>query len=1732
MCRIDAAAEHVCRGKDQPVTFKSVFVTLACVACASAPAFCADRPNIVFIMADDLGLGDIGILNQNARAAQGLPSFATPNIDSIAQNGVRFNHMYAGAPNCSPSRAVLLTGFHEGHTMFDNATLDVDIRPGQQDATWGQVLQQAGYATGMFGKWHLGGVTGNLTSIRTPSALPTQKGFETAYGPMTGHYRLAFHWESDGQGGMRQVAVPGEPTWTGSGAKVVYGDTMVANRAVDFIRSKAQTSQPFAAYIPFMAPHIPLDQVPKNHPYANAMQSDGTPWPQAQRDYAGMMWLLDQQVGQVLQAIDDPNNDGNTADSVANNTLVIFTSDNGALAPGTASGFNPLYFNSNLSEQGYKSMAWEGGMHTPFFARWTGTIAPGSQNNAVASFADIMPTFAELAGQDTPLGIDGTSILSDLTGGPPSAQRDPLFFVQKYQIGAANPGGWTVRVGDWKLIKRRPSDVFPVFTTTTYRLFNVANDPGELVNLSNLRPDIVAALEALGIAEGGDREPLGPAVDSPTLTENKNTYFTQYKTWAPQGGSSDFFSAANWSGGTQREQPATPEANNWNTGPADNWLATMSNAGPTARQVTLAADANVLALELAGPGAEMRLVVPAGRKLTARNGLRISAGGAVTLHNGELNTNRDVDIRAGGKLAAQGTINGQQALFAGIPEFANLRLFEPKVINGGELTIGDGATAGVLTILGDYQQKPSGSLRIDLFASSGGAGTAFDQLAVQRTAKLAGLLDVSVSPGTWQPQLGDMFQILTAAGGLTGTFSTTAMPPLTPGWGWDVLYSPTAVTLKVIELTPQNLTIAAGEPMGNSVTLAAGQTLGLSGFLRIGKGASHGDLTIGAGAAVTVAGMTTIDPGGVLNLTGGSLTTGGVTNTGGAILWQSGAIHVTGPLPVAAAQGLGANVAVGDQQTLEVDGLLAVDGGILTITPGGQVHADGGVEIGAAGLFTLDGGTLATSQLHTAAGGVFNWNAGAIQWGDNLSIAPAGPLGAAVTLAANQSLSVAGVADVAAGGTLKLSGGQLNAATLALNGGTFEAHDLAGVPALEFNAGLIKLTADAALAGNGPLGPNVWLGSGRTLEVVGALAVGAAAHPTTLVISTGGAVTAAGATTIRADSTLVLDGGTLTTAALLGEAGATFGWNTGTLHLTGNLDAAPTGNLGNVVTLGAGQTLQVDGATNVAADGAIHLAGGKLSTAALNIAPGGAFDWQVGQLNFTGNQTVSASGVVGSALGGLSIGVARHLSIAGTATLNSPLAINGGTFSAGQVVHPELLNFSTGTFNLTGSDLLVGSGGLFGATLAVASTATIHVSQATLVAGGAIVTIADGGNLSSQSLVNNGDILLQGPTALVAGGTLTNAGALRGDGRVAGAIVNQASGAISVDGGKRLNLLGPTLDNAGHVTLVGSAGSPAILTVDGAATNAAGSGLISAANGKLWFNGGLTNSGTLAVTTGDAHVYGAIDNTTTGQVVVTGGATVTFYGNIHQDGTLQVSKSGSTKSVAVFLGTVTGAGGASGAGDIFYEGVFNPGNSPARVTYSNDVFFGAASQLGIELGGTVAGSGYDQLAVSGALMLGGTLNVSLWDEFLPAAGQTFTLATATGGITGDFTAVVLPHIAGLTWSLDRTTTSLVLRLGSATGDFNGDGRVNGNDFLAWQRGLGRANPTVADGDANGDGHVDAADLAYWKGAFGNGGGATAAAQGVPEPTALGLAAAALATAGIRRRRRSPGAAAYRSRRRQ
>jgi hypothetical protein len=387
-------------------------------------------------------------------------------------------------------------------------------------------------------------------------------------------------------------------------------------------------------------------------------------------------------------------------------------------------------------------------------------------------------------------------------------------------------------------------------------------------------------------------------------------------------------------------------------------------------------------------------------------------------------------------------------------------------------------------------------------------------------------------------------------------------------------------------------------------------------------------------------------------------------------------------------------------------------------------------------------------------------------------------------------------------------------------------------------------------------------------------------------------------------------------------------------------------------------------------------------------------------------------------------------------------------------------------------------------------------------------------------LENQGTITLGGAGArLSSSNQIVNTGRINGAGSVFGAVSNQDGGQVHVESGRRLHFLG-NVDNTATLLATGSTVSAAELAFSGLVTNHFG-GQLTASHATVRFDGGVDNRGRLFFSGGNSQVFGNIENT--GQIDVGEVATATFHGNLIHNGTLRVNVLDGVPSTAVFLGDVTGSGDAVGGGDVVFEGRVSPGNSVDTMAFQTNVEFGASSTLAMELGG-LAGIDSDQFLVDGRASLGGTLFVDLINDFVPTVGENFTLMLSTQGITGTFDQVILPEVPGIDWQLNYSLLTVMLKAiegpPAMQADFDSDGDVDGHDFLAWQRGLGKTNAQLSDGDANADGVVDGADLAAWRSAFGSQ-SAAAAVQAVPEPATASLAIAAVApfaAARLRRRR--------------
>jgi len=422
-----------------------------------------DRPNIVFIMADDLGYGDLGCYGQKF--------IETPNIDRLAGEGIRFTQAYAGAAVCAPSRGVLMTGMHNGHCAVRDNVPHYPSYLQESDVTMAEVLKQAGYRCGGIGKWSLGdpGTAGR----------PTNQGFDGWLGYLNqdrAHYYYPEYLD-DGDGRME---LPGNPE-----SKAHYSPDLMTERVLDFIRESKD--QPFFLYAAYTLPHFSApDEDPTRFPVPSDAPYSDKPWSQTEKNYAAMVTMLDRDVGRIVGLVRDLG--------LAENTLVVFTSDNGAWKPA------PKKFNSSGPLRGFKRDLYEGGIRIPFIARWPGMIPGNRVSDEIITFWDMLPTFAELAGADAPEHIDGRSVVGALKGGAVAQPHDYLYWdyghCRRYYDQA-------VRMGNWKAVR--------LGKETAIQLYDLEADPGEQHNVAGQHPEIVGRIKRImqTAATPSKRYPVG-----------------------------------------------------------------------------------------------------------------------------------------------------------------------------------------------------------------------------------------------------------------------------------------------------------------------------------------------------------------------------------------------------------------------------------------------------------------------------------------------------------------------------------------------------------------------------------------------------------------------------------------------------------------------------------------------------------------------------------------------------------------------------------------------------------------------------------------------------------------------------------------------------------------------------------------------------------------------------------------------------------------------------------------------------------------------------------------------------------------------------------------------------------------------------------------------------------------------------------------------------------------------
>ena len=423
------------------------------------------KPSIIFILADDLGYGDLGCYGQT--------KIKTPNLDRLAAEGMCFTNFYAGSTVCAPSRCALMTGLHTGHAFIrGNATLA--LRP--QDLTVAEVLQQAGYRTGLIGKWGLG--EPNTTG------LPEKKGFDEFLGYLDqvhAHDYYTDHlWRYDPPTSAKPgyVGQMGFPENEG-GKKGLYMDDVFTTSALNFLRIRKPEPlnkyRPFFLYLAYTIPHANNEEgqrtgngmeVPSDAPYSDQ------PWPATEKNKAAMITRLDGYVGQLLDKLKELKID--------DSTVVFFSSDNG---PHKEGGVDPKFFQSAGPLRGIKRDLYEGGIRVPLIVRWPGKIKPGVVSGEVGAFWDFLPTAAEIAQTNVTRQFDGLSLLPALLGKPQTNQHDFLYW-EFHERGFQQ----AVRMGDWKAV--RPQAGAPI------ELYNLSTDLGEKQNVAAQNPEVVAKIEA------------------------------------------------------------------------------------------------------------------------------------------------------------------------------------------------------------------------------------------------------------------------------------------------------------------------------------------------------------------------------------------------------------------------------------------------------------------------------------------------------------------------------------------------------------------------------------------------------------------------------------------------------------------------------------------------------------------------------------------------------------------------------------------------------------------------------------------------------------------------------------------------------------------------------------------------------------------------------------------------------------------------------------------------------------------------------------------------------------------------------------------------------------------------------------------------------------------------------------------------------------------------------------
>ncbi len=446
--------------------FISVFYASNIIISKNAAA--QKKPNIIFILADDLGYGDIGCYGQQ--------KIKTPNIDALAKSGLKFTQFYAGSAVCAPSRTSFMTGLHTGHTpVRGNKPFGPEGQTPLPDSTItiAMELQKAGYTTAAFGKWALGFIT--------TSGAPSKKGIETFFGyncqSLAHNYYPDHLWSNE-----QRVEFPDNPAHNST-----YSPDLIHEKAMDFLKRQTK-DRPFFLYLPYTLPHA--DLIPPHDSIYNYYVQLFNEQPLKETDprnlnktfvelyphaaFAAMVARLDKFVGEIIKLVQNKG--------LAENTLIIFSSDNG---PHREKGGDPEYFHGNGDFRGIKRDLYEGGVRVPMIMCWKGKIKPAAITGHAAAFWDLFPTFQQLAGIPVAKNTDGISLLPLLLGKPQTDHE--YFYWELHEAGGKQAVLWK----NWKAIRLNVSTAQEEPT----ELYDLSKDPAEKTNVAGQHSDIVKRME-------------------------------------------------------------------------------------------------------------------------------------------------------------------------------------------------------------------------------------------------------------------------------------------------------------------------------------------------------------------------------------------------------------------------------------------------------------------------------------------------------------------------------------------------------------------------------------------------------------------------------------------------------------------------------------------------------------------------------------------------------------------------------------------------------------------------------------------------------------------------------------------------------------------------------------------------------------------------------------------------------------------------------------------------------------------------------------------------------------------------------------------------------------------------------------------------------------------------------------------------------------------------------------